>query len=102
MILILGHISVAPDNFAKLKQAAAALVAATREEEGCLGYSFGEDVNDPNTLRISERWVDETAVAVHNKTAHLAAFMGALPELAPTAVRLARYDAAGETVLVGV
>jgi quinol monooxygenase YgiN len=40
-------------------------------------------------------------LAAHNKTPHLAAFMGAMPTLGVSGVRIARYDASGETVLIG-
>lgn len=102
MILIQGHIKVAPENVAKLKEAAAALIAATRAEPGCVAYAFAEDIAEPGLIHIAERWASEEALEAHNKTPHLAAFMGALPSLAPQAIRIARYDGAAERVLVSV
>ncbi|MBY0565394.1 MAG: antibiotic biosynthesis monooxygenase [Hyphomonadaceae bacterium] len=101
MILIQGHIRVAPETIAKLKAAAAPLITATREEPGCLAYSFAEDIADPGLVHIAERWASEEALDAHNRTAHLTTFMGQLPALAPQAIRVARYDGAGERVLVG-
>jgi quinol monooxygenase YgiN len=101
MILIQGHLKTAPENAAKLKAAAAPLIAATREEPGCLAYTFAEDLGEPGLIHILERWADEAALDAHNKTAHLAAFMGALPTLGLTALRLARYDAETEHLIAG-
>ena len=100
MILIQGHLKTNPDDAAKLKQAVAPLIAATRQEPGCMAYAFAEDVAEPGLLHIVERWADDEALTAHNQTAHLAAFRGALPTLGVTGFRVARYDCAGEQVLV--
>lgn len=100
-ILIIGHMKVSAENAAGFRAAASALIAETRKEAGCLGYNFSEDIGEPGLFNIAERWADEAAVAAHNKTAHLAAFMGALPALQPTGIRLARYQTTGEHMLFG-
>ena len=101
MILIQGHMKTTPENVAKLKAAAGLLIAATRQEPGCIAYAFAEDIAEPGLLHIAERWADDAALAAHNKTPHLAAFMGALPGLGLTGVRVARYESADETILAG-
>ncbi|MEZ5995343.1 MAG: putative quinol monooxygenase [Hyphomonadaceae bacterium] len=101
MIIIQGFLRTSPENAARLKEAAAALIAATRQEPGCIAYAFAEDIGEPGLVHIIERWADDAALSAHNKTPHLAAFMGALPGLGLTGFRVARYDAERETVLAG-
>jgi quinol monooxygenase YgiN len=101
MILIQGYIKVAPESVGQLRKLAGPLVAATRQEPGCISYAFAECLAEPGLIHVIERWTDDAALNAHNKTQHLAAFMGAMPALAPSSVRIARYDAAGETVLFG-
>ena len=101
MIIIQGYLKTTLENVAQLKAAAAPLIAATRQEPGCVAYAFAEDIAEPGLLHIAERWADDAALAAHNKTPHLAAFMGALPGLGLTGVRVARYECAGETILAG-
>jgi quinol monooxygenase YgiN len=101
MMLINGFIRVAPENAGKLKEAAAKLIAATREERGCLAYAFSEDIAEPGVIHIAERWADQAALDAHNKTPHLAAFMGALPTFGVLGLRLAKYDAPAEQMLAG-
>ena len=101
MIVIQGFLRTSPENAGKLKDAAAALVAATRQEAGCLAYAFAEDIGEPGLVHIIERWADDDALAAHNKTAHLAGFMAALPGIGVSAFRVARYDAPEEKVLAG-
>ena len=47
MIIIQGFIRTAPENAAKFKEAATAVIAATRQEPGCISYSYGEDIGEP-------------------------------------------------------
>jgi len=101
MILIQGYIKVAPENVAKLNELVGALVSATRQEPGNIAYAFAECLAEPGTIHVIERWANGDALNAHNKTPHLAAFMGAMPSLAPSAVRIARYDTEAETVLFG-
>ena len=44
MIVITGHIRVAPDQMDALRPAMRAVLEATRKESGCLLYAYGEDV----------------------------------------------------------
>jgi quinol monooxygenase YgiN len=99
MILIVGHLQTSPENVARLKETAASLIEATRKEAGNIAYVFAEDIGQPGLVHIVERWASEEALAAHNKTAHLAVFMGQLPTLGLTSFRVARYETSGETVL---
>lgn len=100
-ILIVGQMRLPAANVGAFREAVAALVDATRREAGCLAYNFAEDALEPGLFLISERWADEAAINAHNKTPHLAAFMGALPGMGPTDIRLARYQTTGEQMLIG-
>ncbi len=102
MIVIIGHLQTAPEHAAKLKQAAAPLVAASRAEPGNIAYAFAEDISAPGLLHFVERWQDEAALAAHNQTPHLAQFLMALPGIGVTSFRTARYDAEMEILLAGV
>jgi len=101
MIVIQGHLQTTPENAAKLKAAAAPLVAASRAEPGNIAYAFAEDIGEPGLLHFLERWSDEAALAAHNSTPHLAAFLMQLPNLGVIGFRTARFDAEREILLAG-
>lgn len=101
MIVIIGHLQTSPENVEKLKQAAGALVAASRAEPGNIAYAFAEDIGTPGLVHFIERWRDDAALTAHNGTPHLATFLMALPELGIISVRTARYDAEKEIVITG-
>jgi quinol monooxygenase YgiN len=101
MIVIVGHLQTTPENASRLKDAAASLVAASRAEAGNIAYAFAEDIGTPGLLHFMERWTDDAALAAHNQTRHLAAFLMALPTLGIIGFRTARYDVETETILAG-
>jgi quinol monooxygenase YgiN len=102
MIVVQGWVCVHPDDHGALRAAAAELAAETRKEPGNLAYAFAADVNDPGLLHIVERWQSEEAVAAHMLSSALAAFMPKLSALRDVRLRIARYDAPEERVLMEV
>ena len=48
------------------------LVAATRDEQGCLSYDLYESGAVPGTFVTVERWVDQAALDAHLQAAHVA------------------------------
>ncbi len=102
MIVVQGWVRVHEDDRTKLREAARALVDETRKERGNLAYAFAEDFNDPGLFHIVERWADEEAVANHMLTSAIAAFLPKLSALRDVKLRIARYDAPEERVLMEV
>ena len=78
MLLIEGWLKLASGEFAKVREQALAMVAATNAEDGCLHYSFAQDLADPDLIRISERWESEEALGAHMASAHMAEFNKAM------------------------
>ena len=101
MIVIQGYLQTTPENAAKLKEAAAPLVAASRAEAGNIAYAFAEDIGTPGLLHFLERWENDAALTAHNQTQHLATFLMSLPSLGIIGFRTARYDAEKEIMLTG-
>ncbi|MBL8551080.1 MAG: antibiotic biosynthesis monooxygenase [Hyphomonadaceae bacterium] len=97
MVIVQGTVRVAEADRAKFRAAG----AATRQEPGCLLYTYGEDVLDPGLMRISERWRDMAALDAHVKTPHMAAFTAALGGLDLSEVQISAYEVASERVLAG-
>lgn len=96
MLIIEGWLHFAPGEIDKFSQAARQLVDDTRKEAGCLHYSFSRDMNDPDILRISERWADEAALEAHSKSPHMLAFGAGLAQLERIGADVRLYD--GEQV----
>lgn len=78
MLLINGWLKLATGEFDKVQAQAVAMLKATNAEAGCIHYSFARDVEDPDLIRIAERWESAEALAAHGQSAHMAAFNAAM------------------------
>ncbi|MBA4044260.1 MAG: antibiotic biosynthesis monooxygenase [Erythrobacter sp.] len=81
MLIVLAKAQVGEGAMEPAKAAIADMVAASNAEEGCIAYAFTQDVLDPGTLHIVEKWQDEAALAAHFATPHMAAFGAAIAGL---------------------
>jgi quinol monooxygenase YgiN len=70
-VIVAGTFRVPTQNLPGLKPHMATVVAATRAEDGCLGYSYGEDVGEPGLIRVFEIWRDQACVDAHFQSAHM-------------------------------
>lgn len=99
LILVTGHLRIAADAVDALRPHMRALVEATRQEDGCILYAFAEDVVEPGTIRIVERWRDWPALEAHGKAPHIAAWRDALGGTKVESVEVLAHAAGEERVL---
>lgn len=78
MLIVIAEAEVPEASRVTLIAAATAMVTASRQEAGCLGYDYAFDLLDPGKLRVLEQWKDEAALRFHFTTPHMAAFLAAL------------------------
>jgi len=71
MILVVGTFRLAPENLARALPMAQRVVTATRAEDGCIAYSYAQDLFDPGLIHVSEKWRDRAALAAHFRSAHM-------------------------------
>ncbi len=98
-VIIAGTVRVPPQNLAGLKPHMLAMLAASRAEDSCLEYSYGEDVAEPGLIRVFEVWRDQAAIDAHFKAPHMAAWRAAGAELGVSDRRLFAYETASERPL---
>lgn len=92
MLIVIAEAEVPESSRAGMIAAGAAMIAASRQEAGCLGYDYAWDMLDPNVLRIRELWKDEAALRFHFRTPHMAAFLAALRADRAVRTRIVVYD----------
>ncbi|MEO5493274.1 MAG: putative quinol monooxygenase [Sphingomonas sp.] len=71
MIVIMGTVRIPDGALDVARPAMAAMLAASRAEQGCLAYNYAQDVLDPRVIHISERWRDRAALDAHFRTPHM-------------------------------
>lgn len=95
-IIIAGTVRVPPENLARFKPHMEAMLAASRAEDGCLVYSYAEDVAEPGLIRVFEAWRDQAAIDAHFQTPHMAAWRAAWPQFGVSDRQLSLYEVAAE------
>jgi len=78
MILVLGTVRLAPDKLEAARPAMRKMVEASRAEPGCIAYGYAQDVLDPATIHVVEKWRDRAALKAHFATAHMAEWRGVM------------------------
>jgi len=95
-LVIAGTIRVPPERLDAFRPHMIAMLEASRAEDGCLGYSYAEDVAEPGLIRVFEAWRDQAALDAHFQTPHLAAWRAAWPEFGVSDRRLIAYEVASQ------
>ena len=81
MLLIVGTIRLSPENLTRARSAMADMVSASRAEEGCVEYSYAEDVLESGLIHVKELWRDRLALDRHFASDHIQTWRAAWPEL---------------------
>jgi len=93
MIVINARITVDAAGIEQLKDAIRVMEVASRAESGCRDYTFSVELDDPDTLRITELWDDMAALAAHFATPHMAEFSKALQAHPPKSLAVRCFEA---------
>ena len=71
MIYLLAHLTALPGNHPDLMEAAKAMIAATRDEPGCIRYDLNVSVTDPQSMIFVEQWESREALTAHFAMPHM-------------------------------
>lgn len=93
MIVVNVLIESSAADIDSVKEAIAVMEVASQAEEGCEDYTFSVELNNPNNLRITEKWSSAEALVAHFKTSHMATFQAAMVSLNATSRELNFYEA---------
>lgn len=92
MIQVNGTIKLAPDADRSAIDAIVTLVKATRQEDGCIDYAMAQDLADPDTLILFERWKDMAALEAHMQAPHVAEFQKVMAANPPVGREIRMYE----------
>jgi len=91
MIQINGTIQMSADATGEATEALVKMVRISREEDGCIDYTFARDLADPDTLVLFERWRDQEALQAHMASDHMAEFQKVMAANPPKSRDLRMY-----------
>jgi quinol monooxygenase YgiN len=92
MIVVNAVVKTTPEDIVALKSAISVMETASRAESGCDDYTFSVELNDANTLRITEKWHSVEALKAHMKTPHMAEFQKAMGAHPPASLEVKFYE----------
>lgn len=73
-LTLIATLTTRQDPSPALHEALRSLIAATREEPGCLQYDLHQQPDNPRVLVMIEQWRDAAALIAHQATAHYGQF----------------------------
>ena len=90
MIYVIATASVKQEKRDDFKRGAAACIAATRKEEGCLLYDLHESITDPTRFVFVEQWTTRDALGAHGRAEHIREWRKIVKECvsAPTKIEI--------------
>ena len=92
-VVIVGSVRLPPERLNEARPHMAAMVAASRAEDGCVVYAYAEDLLEPGLIRVSEIWRDQAALDAHARSAHIQAWRAVWTGLGLHDRQLVAYDA---------
>ena len=90
-IRVVALMNVRPEKLDETLGAFDSLVAATRQEEGCITYELLQNVEDPHDLTFVEEWSSAEALRAHFETEHFKAIAARADELLAAPPDIRRY-----------
>jgi quinol monooxygenase YgiN len=92
-LVITGTFRIPPANLDAARPAMEAMVMASSAEQGCLHYSYGEDVLEPGLIHVTEHWASRETLDAHGASAHIKTWRAAWPALGIGERDLTLFDA---------
>jgi quinol monooxygenase YgiN len=77
VIYVIATLSVKREKLSTLLEAARAVIAATRKEDGCIFYDLHQSITDPDQLVFVERWESREALGKHFEQPHMTVWRAA-------------------------
>ena len=99
MVAVIGQFRFPAEAMSDARPAMRKVMEATRAEDGCIEYNYGEDVLDPGLIRVSEVWESAEQLAAHLKTHHMAVWAKERTALGLSGRKITGYGVASATAL---
>ncbi|MDP3897008.1 MAG: putative quinol monooxygenase [Mesorhizobium sp.] len=71
MIYVVATLTTTPGGAEALREPAAACIAETVKEKGCISYELFQSLGEPDRLVFVERWETREDLTAHSKAPHL-------------------------------
>ncbi|MEI9965130.1 MAG: putative quinol monooxygenase [Caulobacteraceae bacterium] len=91
-VLLAGTVRFAVDRLDVSRPRMIEMIRLSGAEDGCLAYTYAEDLSDPGLIHIFEVWRDEAALNAHHAAPHFVRWRDDREALGMSDRRMNRYD----------
>lgn len=98
-VVIIGHFRLPVESMEAAREPMARVVAATRDEPGCVKYAYAPDPGDPGLIHVSEVWESRKALDAHFATPHMKQWQADRAEFGMLEREITLYTASGSEKL---
>ena len=95
-IVLFARLKVKVEAVEKAKQAARAIVAASRNETGCINYDFHQAIDDESVFLWHETWANRKAIEMHADSIHFKEFSAAIKDITDEPLQVTLAKTVGE------
>ena len=93
MVVVLARLLVKQERQADFVARAQEVIAATREEKGCISYTLYKSTENPLELIYVEEWESRADLEAHSKSEHLVKFKKDRADMMAGESRVSVYEA---------
>ncbi len=93
MIVVNGIFESDAESIKAIQSALAEMEAACKAEQGCHDYTFSVEINNPNVIRLTEKWDDLEALRTHLQQPHMSILREAMGKHPPTSSSVSFFEA---------
>jgi quinol monooxygenase YgiN len=83
-VIVIGRVTPKPEMLPEFLDSGKRLVAASRQDPGCLSYTLYRNSGRPEAFVFLEEWRDTKALRAHLETTHVAEFLRCVGPLLAT------------------
>lgn len=80
-IVLIARLKIKSGSVEAAKQAALAIIADSRAEDGCLNYDFHQAIDDETIFVWHETWENKAAIDAHGASEHFKDFSTKIKDL---------------------
>jgi quinol monooxygenase YgiN len=91
-LTVVAEMLARPGKEDALRERLLALVAPTRQEEGCVQYDLHRSTEEEGRFVFYENWTSRNCLDRHLKTPHLTQFLGVAGDLLAEPPRILTYE----------
>jgi len=95
VLVVIATLPGKPDKREEITAALTKAAVASREEEGCLSYSFHVDLENVDNYVSVETWKDQESMDAHFTTPHVAELLALAPDLLAGELSINTYETDG-------